>query len=63
MTVVRLVVVLSDDDTTRRTPADLREYFLDEIRAAILRAEGDGRLDSEIAAELWRALPERSPRR
>jgi hypothetical protein len=56
---VRLVVVL-DVDPNRRSPAELREHFLDAIRAAILRTER--RADPEILAELWRGLPGHEPR-
>lgn len=59
---LRLVLLL-DADPDRHSPIELRDHFLDAIRAAVTRAEGAGRIDSEIAAELWRALPARSPRR
>lgn len=57
---IRIVVVL--DVEPPRSPSELRAYFLGQIRAALLRTEERGLLDREVAAELWRALPEREQR-
>ena len=58
---MRLVVLV--DTSERHSPLELRQRFLDAIRESIMRASAAGRIDQEIAAELWRALPEREPSR
>jgi hypothetical protein len=59
--VIRIVVVL--DVEAVRTPAELRAYFLEQIRAALVRTDGQGLFDHEFVAELWRALPAQEPRK
>jgi len=56
---VRLVATLNIGS---QSPRELRAQFCDAIRAAVMRAHSAKRIESAIAEELLRVLPERNPR-
>jgi hypothetical protein len=54
----RLVVVVEASGSLR----EIREHYGDGQRAAIQRAYDSGRIELQVAEELWRTLPDRVPR-